>query len=243
MPATATAAAAARHRNGNGNGVGVGRLRTEPRQHGVCRIARFRVRAGTERGRWRRLARRHAPAFHPHHSARRFWLPRATASSGASRPWLRSLLPAPGGTGSSVPGRATARCCRAGLAPLLSMGASDIRRGSRASPTLQGAPRHHRSNQCDNPPRSPDKRSASGEQDATCLRAWAGTSPRMRPAALSGLRILEPSPSGEGMRQLCWRRWMAMRAQVATAASRLDGSARPRPARSRAVPWSTATRG
>ena len=35
----------------------------------------------------------------------------------------------------------------------------------------------------------------------------------------------------------------AMRAQVDTAASRLEGSARPRPARSSAVPWSTATRG
>ena len=38
-------------------------------------------------------------------------------------------------------------------------------------------------------------------------------------------------------------RCAAIRAQVATATSRLDGSASPWPARSSAVPWSTATRG
>src|SRR6476620_3480300 len=35
----------------------------------------------------------------------------------------------------------------------------------------------------------------------------------------------------------------AMRAQVSTAANRLEGSAMPRPAIDNAVPWSTATRG
>ena len=39
------------------------------------------------------------------------------------------------------------------------------------------------------------------------------------------------------------RRRRAIRAQVSAAANRLDGSARPRPASSSAVPWSTATRG
>ena len=39
------------------------------------------------------------------------------------------------------------------------------------------------------------------------------------------------------------RRCAAIRAQVSTAACRLDGSAIPLPARSSAVPWSTATRG
>ena len=38
-------------------------------------------------------------------------------------------------------------------------------------------------------------------------------------------------------------RWRARRTQVSTAANRLAGSAMPRPARSSAVPWSTATRG
>ncbi len=38
-------------------------------------------------------------------------------------------------------------------------------------------------------------------------------------------------------------RWRASRAHSAVAARRLEGSAMPRPARSRAVPWSTATRG
>ncbi len=39
------------------------------------------------------------------------------------------------------------------------------------------------------------------------------------------------------------RRCAAIRAQISTAACRLDGSAIPLPARSSAVPWSTATRG
>ena len=100
--------------------------------------------------------------------------------------------------------------------------------------------------------RRPVGQGAYGAEDQARSRA---RSPGMRPRSRSKKRaaiIRRGHFRGArgvgvdaGIRCVRYRacRCAAIRAQVATAASRLDGSASPWPARSSAVPWSTATRG